>query len=156
MKNLKFLILLFLLPILSSSQSLSGIWTGVLSNDSLTIRKDQSFEIALTEYRGKVYGYSRNEFIVNDTLYYIVKRVKGIIDGDVCEVRDDEIISYNFRSKLDKGIKIINTFRLNKEDSSWRLDGEWKTLATKKYYALTGSTELNEEKDLTKSKLFPQ
>ena len=127
----------------------------MLTNDSNTVRKDQSYEIALTEYRGKVYGYSRNEFIVNDTLYYIVKRVKGIINGDVCEVKDDEIISYNFRGKLDKGIKIINTFRLNKEDSSWYLDGKWKTLATKKYYALTGKTELNEEKDLTKSKLFP-
>ena len=56
-----------------------------------TVRKDQLFEIALTEYKGKVYGYSRSEFIVNDTLYYILKRVKGTIEGDVCEVTDDEI-----------------------------------------------------------------
>ena len=44
---------------------------------------------------------------------------------------------------------------MNKEDSSWRLDGKWKTNATKKYYPLTGKTELKTESDLGKSKLFP-
>src|SRR5215470_13422279 len=97
------LVFIFLFcPVIFFAQSLSGLWTGVLTNDSTSVRKDQSFEIALTEYRGKVYGYSRSEFIVNDTLYYIVKRVKGTINGDVCEVKDDEIISYNFPGKLDK------------------------------------------------------
>ena len=127
----------------------------MLSNDSASIRKDQSYEIALTEYRGKVYGYTRSEFIVNDTLYYIVKRVKGVINGDTCEVIDEKILSYNFRGRIDKGVKLINTFRLNKENNTWQLDGKWKTNTTKKYYALTGKTELTNEKDLSKSKLFP-
>jgi hypothetical protein len=134
---------------------LTGLWTGTLSNDSTTIRKDQSFEIALTEYKGKVYGYSRSEFIVDDTLYYIVKRVKGTITDDVCEVTDDEIVAYNFRGKLDKGVKVISTFRKNQTDSTWYLDGTWKTNATKKYYAVTGKVGLEEEKDLTASKIFP-
>jgi hypothetical protein len=133
-----------------------------LSNDSTTVRKDQSFEIVLTEYKGKVYGYSRSEFIVDDTLYYMVKRVKGTIvpgtpsgEGDVCEVVDDEIISYNFRGKLDKGIKVTSIFRRNQSDSAWYLDGTWKTNATKKYYSVTGKVTLGEEKDLTASKIFP-
>jgi len=132
------------------------LWTGSLSNDSSSVRKDQSFEIALTEYRGKVYGYSRSEFIVNDTLYYIMKRVKGTIEGDVCEVKDDEIISYNFRGKLDKGVKVTSTFRRNQTDSTWHLDGTWKTNVVKnKYYAVTGKVNLAEEKDLNASKIFP-
>jgi hypothetical protein len=126
-----------------------------MSNDSSTVRKDQSFEIALTEYKGKVYGYSRSEFIVDDTLYYIVKRVKGTITDDVCEVTDEEIVAYNFRGKLDKGVKVISTFRKNQTDSTWYLDGTWKTNATKKYYAVTGKVGLEEEKDLTASKIFP-
>ena len=126
-----------------------------MSNDSATIRKDQSFEIALTEYRGKVYGYSRSEFIVNDTLYYIVKRVRGSIEGYLCEVTDDDIIAYNFRGKLDKGIKVTSIFRRNQTDSTWYLDGTWKTNATRKYYAVTGKVGLQEEKDLNASKLFP-
>ena len=150
------LTLLFLfLPLFFFGQTLTGLWTGALSNDSTTVRKDQLFEIALTEYRGKVYGYSRSEFIVNDTLYYIVKRVKGTIVGDVCEVTDDDIIAYNFRGKLDKGIKVTSTFRRNSNDSSWYLAGNWKTNATKKYYSVTGKVDLEQEKDLTASKIFP-
>lgn len=126
-----------------------------MSNDSTTVRKDQSFEIALTEYRGKVYGYSRSEFIVDDVLYYIVKRVSGTILGDVCEVTDDEIVSYNFPKLLDKKIKVTSTFRRNQNDSIWHLDGTWKTNVTKKYYAVTGKVTLGEEKDLTASKIFP-
>ncbi len=155
LKRLKLIALFLLSPLLFFGQTLTGLWTGALSNDSTTIRKDQSFEIALTEYKGKVYGYSRSEFIVDDTLYYMVKRVKGTIDGDVCEVSDDEIISYNFRGKLDKGIKVTSIFRRNQNDSAWYLDGTWKTNATKKYYSVTGKVNLEEEKDLTASKIFP-
>jgi hypothetical protein len=155
LKPLKLTVFFLFFPIIFFGQTLTGLWTGVMTNDSNTIRKDVSLEIALTEYRGKVYGYSCSEFIINDTLYYIVKRVKGTIDGDVCEVKDDDIISYNFHGKLDKGIKVIHTFRMNKEDSSWHLEGGWKTNTTKKYYALTGKTALKEEKDMANSKLFP-
>jgi hypothetical protein len=154
-KQIKLSALFILSPLFFFAQSLTGLWTGALSNDSTTIRKDQSFEIALTEYRGKVYGYSRSEFIVNDTLYYILKRVKGTIEGDRCEVTDDDIISYNFRGKLDKGVKVTSTFRRNQTDSIWYLDGTWKTNMTKKYYAVTGKVGLQEEKDMNVSKLFP-
>lgn len=154
-KPLKLTALFLVSPLFFFAQSLTGLWTGTLSNDSNTVRKDQLFEIALTEYRGKVYGYSRSEFIVNDTLFYIVKRVKGTIEDDVCEVTDDEILSYNFRGKLDKGVKVTSTFRRNQTDSSWYLDGTWKTNATKKYYSVTGKVGLENEKDLNASKLFP-
>lgn len=154
-KGLSLAILFLFMPLIFFAQTLTGLWIGALSNDSNTVRKDHYFEIALTEYRGKVYGYSRSEFIVNDTLYYIVKRVKGTIEGDICEVKDDEIISYNFRGKLDKGIRVTSTFRRNETDSTWHLEGTWKTNATKKYYAVSGKVGLSEEKDLSASKIFP-
>src|SRR5260221_10634211 len=155
LKSLKLTTLLLLSPLFFYAQSLTGLWTGILTNDSNSVRKDQSFEIALTEYRSKVYGYSRSEFIVNDTLYYIVKRVKGTIDGDMCEVKDDDIISYNFPTRLDKGVKVVSTFYRNEKDSAWYLAGSWKTNKTKNYYSITGKVDLKEEKDLTASKIFP-
>lgn len=154
-KTFKLIALFLLSPLFFYGQTLTGLWTGSLSNDSTTVRKDQSFEIALTEYKGKVYGYSRSEFIVDDVLYFIVKRVKGTIEGDVCEVTDDEIISYNFPKKLDKNIKVTSTFRRDKGDSVWHLDGKWKTNATKKYYSVSGKVALEVEKDLAASKIFP-
>lgn len=137
-----------------AQQTLTGVWTGRLTNDSLNTRKDQSFELALTEYRGKVYGYSYTTFIYQDTLYYIVKRVKGkIIDG-VCEVEDDEIVAHNFFHRLDKKVRMTQTFRMNEKDSTWHLDGNWKTNQTKEYYSLTGGIALEQEKDFDKSRLL--
>lgn len=158
MKTLKLLFILLFAPLVFHAQkSLTGLWVGTLSNDSTTVRKDQSFEIALTQYKEKVYGYSRMNFIVNDTLYYIVKRVKGNIENDVCEVKDDDIVSHNFPRKPDKGVKLISTFRRNLQDSIWRLDGDWKTTESKKhrYYSISGKISLTSEPDISKSKIFP-
>lgn len=138
-----------------AQRSLTGLWTGVLTNDSSTVRRDQSFEIALTQYKEKVYGYSRSSFIVNDTLYYIVKRVKGNVEGDICEVKDDEIIATNFPGRIDKGVRVTTSFRMNKQDTTWHLAGNWKTNKTKNYYSLTGGLQLREETNLDNSKIFP-
>ena len=154
MKNLKCLLLISFFPLFGFAQSLNGVYTGVLSNDSTTVRRDQSFEMALTEYRGKVFGYAYSTFIVNDTLYYIVKRVKGKVEGDICEVEDDEVISHNFPQKPEKKVFVTYTLRRNATDSVWQLDGNWKTNLTKKYYAISGKVETKEEKDLSKSKLY--
>jgi hypothetical protein len=155
MKPIKLTVLFLFLPIIFYAQTLTGLWMGSVTNDSTTIRKDQSFEVVLTQYKDKVYGYSRSTFTVNDTLYYIVKRVKGSIEGDVCEVKDDDIVSYNFKGRLDKGVKMVTTFHFDHGDSTWRMDGDWKTNKTKKYYSISGKATLNQEKDITKSKIFP-
>jgi hypothetical protein len=156
MKTIWLLLLLISVPaVFQAQKTLTGLWTGILSNDSTTVRKDQSFEIALTQYKEKVYGYSRSTFIVNDTLYYILKRVKGTINGDVCEVKDDDIISYNFRGKIDKGVKVTTTFRMNKQDSSWRLMGNWSTNQTKRFYRISGKVDLEDEPDMDRSKILP-
>ena len=126
----------------------------MLTNDSLTIRKDQTFEIALTEYRDKVYGYAYSTFVVNDTLFYIIKRVKGEINGAVCMVEDDEIITHNFQRKPDKGVRVVYTFHQNLQDSSWTIDGNWKTNATKNYYSISGGIKAAQEKDISRSKLY--
>jgi len=158
MKTLRLLFLLLFIPVsfIHAQKTLSGIWTGKMSNDSITARKDQGFEMALTQYKNKVYGYSRNTFIVNDTLYTILKRVKGTIDGDVCEIKDDEIVSFNFAGKLDKGVHVTTTFRMNKQDSTWHLSGDFKTNESKKrgYYAVSGKIEMKDEPDIEKSAII--
>ncbi|PZR29483.1 MAG: hypothetical protein DI535_01875 [Citrobacter freundii] len=156
MKTLRLFAFFLTFSIAANAQkSLTGLWTGTLSNDSTTIRKDQAFELALTEYRGKVYGYSRASFIVRDTFFYIVKRVKGTVDGSVCEVKDDEVISTNFPGRQDKGVKVTYTFTQRQEDTTWHLEGNWKTNKTKTYYSISGGIALRSEKNLDNSKLFP-
>ncbi len=147
MKTFQLVLLVLLFPLLAAAQkSLTGVWNGVLTNDSTTVRSNQSFEIALTQYREKVYGYSRSTFIVNDTLFYMVRRVKGKIEDGICEVKDDDIISCNFPDRIDRGVKMTLTFRLNQADSTWKLDGNWKTNKTKRFYSISGKANLTEDK----------
>jgi hypothetical protein len=155
MKTILLAVLFLFFPLVFFAQTLTGLWIGAVHNDSTTIRKDQSFEIVLTQYKNKVYGFSRSTFVVHDSLFYIVKRVKGTIEGDICEVKDDEVVSYNFHGRLDKGVKMVSTFRFDHQDSVWRMDGDWKTNKTKKYYSVSGKIALTQEKDLDKSKIFP-
>ncbi len=155
MKPLKLSFLLLFFPTFFYGQSLTGLWMGKMTNDSNTVRKDDEYEIVLTQYRDKVYGYTRNTFFVDENLYYIVKRVEGTIAGDICEVEDDEILMHNFPQKPEKKVRVVYTFKRNTTDSTWNLDGNWKTNTTKKYYAISGKSELKTERDLSKSKIFP-
>ena len=155
MKPLKLSLLLLFFPVFFYGQSLTGLWMGKMTNDSNTVRKDDEYEIVLTQYKDKVYGYTRNTFFVDENLYYIVKRVEGTIAGDICEVEDDEILMHNFPQKPEKKVRVVYTFKRNTTDSTWNLDGNWKTNTTKKYYAISGKSELKTERDLSKSKIFP-
>jgi hypothetical protein len=154
LKTIVTLSLLLLLPVCFYGQHLSGVWTGTLSNDSQTVRRQQQFELALTEYKGKIYGYSRTEFVVNDTLYYVVKRVKGAVGDSIAEVTDEKILTSNFPHKIDKNVKVTTVFRLNKVDSSWRMDGTWKTNKTRNYYSITGSLALAADPDPAHSRIM--
>lgn len=159
MRNLFLLIFLLLASHSAFSQkALTGLWTGTTTNDSVTGRKDESFEIALTQYREKVYGYTRRTFIVNDTLYYVLKRVKGKVNGNEAEVTEDEYISYNFAGRAAKGVKTTYFFQLNQQDSSWRLDGRWQTNEVKRrgYSGMGGTVSLKEKNDFNNSELFQQ
>ncbi len=152
MRTLK-LILVLILPCALDAQELTGFWTGTLINDST--KKEQHYELALSEYKGKVTGYSYTTFISNDTFYYSVKRMKATRKDSIWIVEDDYIEVHNFPEKPAKGVRQINTFRLNKQDSSWSLDGKWETTQTKRYYSLSGSMAMSEEKDYTISHLLP-
>lgn len=159
MRNL-FLLIFLLLASRSvfAQKALTGLWTGTTTNDSVTGRKDESFEIALTQYKEKVYGYTRRTFIVNDTLYYVLKRVKGKVNGNEAEVTEDEYISYNFAGRAAKGVKTTYFFQLNQQDSSWRLDGRWQTNEVKRrgYSGMGGTISLKEKNDFNNSELFQQ
>jgi hypothetical protein len=143
----------FLFPAYLFAQDLTGLWTGTLVNDST--KKEQHYELALTEYRGKVHGYSYTTFISNDTFYYSIKTLKAIKQDSVWIVEDDEMVANNFPVKPDKGVHQINTFYLNKADSTWNMDGKWHTNKTKRFYSISGTMTMKQEDNLDKSWMIP-
>lgn len=138
----------YLLLISSASvyaQHVSGLYAGTLINDST--KRVQHYELALTEYRDKITGYSYTTFVVHDTLYYSIKRVKATKNKTELIVEDDKMLANNFPESPAKRIKQINTIPLTATDSLSDLKGGWKTNATKVYYSIQGSLDMKKDND---------
>ncbi len=153
MRTLSLIFFLCVIGIPVFSQTLTGLWMGNLVNDSNG--KEQKYELALSEYRGKVTGYSYTTFFENDHYYYSVKRIKAERENEQWIITDDKMVANNFPEKASKGVKQTTIFSLNQKDSTWEMNGTWKTNQTKIYYSLTGQLHMAAEKDLSKSDLFP-
>ena len=150
MKNLFFVFLL--ISIKSSAQDISGLYSGTLSNDSL--KMIQNYELALSEYRGKITGYSYITFVSNDTFYYGIKRIKATRENGELVVTDVEMLMNNYPQKADKGVHLINKIPLPKGDSILNLNGRWETTKTKKFYSISGALDLQKDNDSTHSPLI--
>ena len=113
----------------------------------------QNYELALSEYRGKITGYSYVTFVSRDTFYYGIRKIKANIVNDELVVEDDDIILNNFPQSPAKKVKRITTIPLNGQDSIVYLKGRWKTNKTKNFYSVPGSITLNRSGDSSRSAL---
>lgn len=153
MKN--FLIFVFFLPVVfcaAQQKKVEGFYKGTLFNDST--KMVQQYELVLAEYRGKIMGYSYVTFVVNDTFYYGIRKIKAKIDGDSLIVEDDKIIANNFPEAPAKHVNRIVTIPFNGQDSLVSINGRWKTNRTKIYYAVPGSVQAGKSTDSSGSALF--
>jgi hypothetical protein len=151
MKNL-FTAFLICLSVFCSAQKISGFYSGTLFNDST--KMTQRYELALNEYRGKIYGYSYVTFIKNDTFYYGIRKIKANIVGDSLIVEDDKMIINNFPEPPAKRVGRTITIPLKGQDSLVNISGTWKTNQTKKYYSVPGIIEMNRSTDSSNSPLI--
>ncbi len=148
---MKFLV--FALSILfvcqSSAQDISGLYTGTLTND--TLKMTQTYQLALSEYKGKITGYSYITFVSNDTFYYGIKRIKATRDKRELVVEDVEMLANNYPQKPDKGVHVINTLQIPMQDTIESLHGTWKTTKTKKFISIGGAMSLKKDNDSSNS-----
>ena len=153
MKKLTVLLFtLFLFFSADAQQILAGIYSGSMYNDSTKML--QKYELALSEYRGKVFGYSYVTFVVNDTFYYGIRRVKGVKnDKNELVLTDEELLANNFPESPAKRVKRTATFPLAQEDTITSLSGTWQTNRTKLYYSVGGATKTERSLDSSQSPL---
>src|SRR5439155_22070442 len=104
MKNLYLIVCLLLSPIALLAQNIHGLWAGTMVNDTLQVT--QNFDLALREYRGKITGYTYQTYIIRDTLYYSVKRVRAERKDGFLVVDDVERIGEKFPDKAEKKVEL--------------------------------------------------
>ncbi len=153
MKNLYLIVLLLAFPFLLFAQNIHGLWTGALVNDST--HRIQNFELGLSEYKGKITGYTYTTFIDNDTFYYSIKRIKAERkDSGVLVIEDVEMVGNNFPERAAKHVKQITIFPLLNDSTIDISKGRWNTTQTKKYYSIGGSAKIKEQEDEKESDLL--
>jgi hypothetical protein len=152
MKNSALFFSFLFISFFSFAQNVTGLFSGTLVNDST--KKVQNYELALTDYRGKITGYSYTTFVVNDTFYYSIKRVKGEKRDGFLFVEDEKMLVNNFPQRPDKGVHVINSIPLEQVDTITNFKGNWQTTKTKVFYSIHGSLDLKKDNDSTHSQLI--
>lgn len=119
-----------------------------------TLRVTQNFELALSEYRGKITGYTYQTYIIRDTFYYSVKRVKAERKDGFLEIEDVERIGDNFPDKAARKVHMTAKFPLINDTTIDFVKGHWTTNQTKVYYSVGGDMKLTEQEDEKQSDLL--
>jgi len=137
----------------SHAQDITGLWKGTLYND--TTQQYLRYEIAISEHKGKLSGYSHTFFIIDDREYYGVKKVKIRMEEDKIIVQDEKMVTNNYPIAPPKGVRQVNLLTLEMQDSLMFLTGPFTTNATKEYRPLTGNIKVQRKNDFRNSALVP-
>lgn len=152
MKKYFIFFVLLLFGNIGFTQKVTGVYKGYMEVDSP--KNTINFELTLKEKKGKLYGYCYRLFVLRDTLYYNLLKVKARISGDVLIVEDDYSVSNNFENNT-RGIKTVFFFDLKDiQDTSSVLPGKWNTSTWRNYKSLTGVVTVIREKDYLNTELY--
>lgn len=150
------LFIIFLLisasTVFAQQQDITGVWKGLLYVDST--RAYLPYEIAISEQKNKMTGYSRIIFIENG------KEEAGYEDLDIkwkgnqVVVEDRGFFEHSFTMKVVKRIKKTLLLSLTVSDTDMVLKGNWSTNRTRFYLAATGSVELKRKTAYKETALY--
>ncbi len=137
----------------AEERDVTGLWKGFMYND--TTQQNYRYEIAISETKGKLYGYSHTYFILDDKQYHGVKKLKVKRDGDKIITEDDELIVNNYPVAPAKGVHQQNKLVLEIKDSVMVLSGLYTTNTTRNYHPVTGYVHVERTNDYRQSALVP-
>lgn len=138
---------------MAENRDLTGLWKGTMYND--TTQLNYRYEIAISEKKGKLYGYSHTYFILGDREYHGVKRLKIKVKGDEVITEDVELIANNYPIKPPKGVRELNILQFEMRNNNMVLNGRFETNRTKEYAPATGLIYVERKSDYKNSALIP-
>lgn len=132
---------------------ITGLWKGTMYND--TTKQFLKYEIAISENKGKLSGYTHTYFIVDDKEFHGVKKAKiKKKDGKII-VEDVELIADNYPVPPAKGIRQLDVLTLEIKDGVMILSGPFSTNRTRMYSSLTGTVQVTRKSNFKQSALVP-
>lgn len=132
---------------------ITGLWKGTMYND--TTQKYFRYEVGISKEKKGYSGFSHTWFVIGDTQYFGVKKVKiKIADDGKVLIEDNGLIAHNYPIPPNKGVRQLNVLSLT-TDSVLTLQGPFSTNRTKEYHPLTGKIFLQRKNDFWESSLVP-
>lgn len=132
---------------------ITGLWKGSMYND--TTQKFLKYEIAISEKKGKLSGYTHTYFILDDKEYHGVKKTKIKRQDGKIIIEDVELIANNYPIPPAKGVHQLNVLTLEIKDGLMTLSGPFSTNRTKLYSTLTGNIMVQRKTNFSQSALLP-
>ena len=155
----KIFLVFFLLPMYVwaqpgsiTEQDLTGMWRGTLYND--TTQKLLTYELAISEEKGKLTGYSYTIFEIDGKKEVGVKKIKIKRKNDELVIEDLLLISNNYSAPPPRGVRQMSVVNFSANDTAMLLNGRWSTNPTREYRPLTGSLHLQRAADFRPVALY--
>ncbi|MGG9963941.1 hypothetical protein [Ferruginibacter sp. SUN106] len=137
----------------TEDMDITGLWRGFMYND--TTQKNFRYEVAISEEKGKLFGYSHTFFIIGDKEYSGVKKLKIKRDGNEITTEDVDLIANNYPEKPPKGIHMKNVLTFTLKDTVMILSGLFTTNTTRFFSRNTGYVHVERKRDYSQSALVP-
>lgn len=152
----KILFLLFLLPLklLSQKPDITGVWKGeLIFKDTIVVHLP--YEIAVSEEKNKLTGYSRITFHANGRDEFGMQNITIEWKGDDIIMEDEGFIEHDFSVNPSSRIKKTMIMQLVVSDSEMVMTGTWNTNRTRRFQkAAEGTSVLKRRVDFKASPLF--
>lgn len=149
--------LCWLLPVKLFAQQpdITGMWYGQLElTDTAGNPVKLPYEIAISEEKGKLIGYSRIVFHANGKDEAGVQDISVKRKGDEVTMEDEGFIDHGFTINPTRRVRKTVVVKLTLTDKEMILEGTWSTNKTRTYIAYKGSVLLKRKNDFKKSELF--
>ncbi len=134
------------------AQDITGLWKGFLYND--TTKKFLPYEIAVSENKGKLGGYSLTIFEENGKQEIGIRDITIKQKNDEIRIEDISLIDNSFTFVPPKNIRKTMILTLAVNDTAMILTGDWSTNRTKQYAPATGTVSLQRKIEYQSSTLF--
>src|SRR5450432_2508783 len=148
-------ILCWLLPVKSFAQQedITGMWYGQITIiDTQTVKLP--YEIAVSEEKGKLFGYSRIVFHANGKDEAGVQNISIRLKGYNIVMEDEGFIEHNFSINPSRHVKKTMIVLLTTTATEMILEGSWSTNSTRYNRAYKGIVLLKKNIDFKKLELF--
>lgn len=134
---------------------ITGMWNGeLLITDTAGNIVHLPYEIAVSEEKGKLAGYSRIVFTANGKEEAGIRDITLKWKGNDLVIEDEDFLEHQFSIHTPRRVKKTMVMQLTVTDKEMILEGNWETNKVRYYVPAKGTAVLKRKNDFKKSELF--